>query len=106
MPAPATPALLDRLAQGPAAAADLAAAAGVSQPTISRALAPLEQTGRVLRLGGPRRGARYALSRELEGLGAHWPVYRIDSSGVPLELGQLHAIERERFAVRGGPPRI
>lgn len=106
MSAPHLVALLARLAQGPASAADLAAAAGVSQPTISRALAPLQGSGRVLRLGGPRRGARYALTRELEGLGTTWPVYRVDATGTPQEAGQLHAIERERFAVRGGPARI
>jgi hypothetical protein len=39
-------------------------------------------------------------------VGSRWPLYAIDESGRPAEVGVLHAIERERYVVRGGPARI
>ena len=39
---------------GVASAAELQAALGVSQPTVSRALAPLIQSGQVLKVGAAR----------------------------------------------------
>jgi DNA-binding transcriptional ArsR family regulator len=99
-------AICDMLRRGSASAAELAQALEISQPTVSRALRPLEQGGRVVRLHGITRGARYGLARDIGSVGSSWPLYRIDGQGTPLEIGAIHAIEREHFYVRGGPPRI
>jgi len=98
-------ALIERLGRGPASAAELTQALGISQPTLSRLLRPLERAGRVVRIGSTR-GARYGLAREVGAVGNRWPLFAIDESGRPSEIGLMHAIERERYFVRGGPPRI
>jgi len=97
--------LIDLLARGPASAAELTQALGISQPTLSRLLRPLENAGRVVRIGSTR-GARYGLARAVGTVGSRWPLYAIDESGRPTEIGLMDAIERERYVVRGGPPRI
>jgi hypothetical protein len=99
-------AVLGFLNRGPASGIELAQALTVHQSTVSRALRPLEQSGRVVRVLGTTRGARYGLARAVGTGGASWPLYQIDAEGTPFELGTLHAIERDHFAVRGGPPRI
>ena len=50
------PSILQTLRQrgGIATAAELQAALGVSQPTVSRALAPLLQSGQVMKVGAAR----------------------------------------------------
>lgn len=105
MPATVTDHLIDALARGPASAADLTVRLGVSQPTLSRALRPLEAAGRVVRFGSTR-GARYGLAHSIGAIGSRWPLYRIDECGEPTELGTLHAIERDRYYVRGAPARL
>jgi DNA-binding IclR family transcriptional regulator len=70
-------ALLKLLARGPASSGELTQALGVSQPTLSRLLRPLERSGRVVRLGSTR-GARYGLAREVGAVGTTWPLYLID----------------------------
>lgn len=105
MAAGAPTALIERLGRGPASAAELTQVLGVSQPTLSRLLRPLERAGRVVRIGSTR-GARYGLSREAGSAGSRWPLFAIDESGRPSEIGVMHAIERERYFVRTGPPRI
>jgi DNA-binding transcriptional ArsR family regulator len=97
--------LLELLARGPATSSELTRALGVSQPTLSRLLRPLEKGGRVARLGTTR-GARYGLSREVADVGASWPLFLIDEQGAPTEIASVHAIETDRYLVRGGPPRI
>lgn len=99
-------ALLKVLARGPAAGSDLAQALNIHQSTLSRTLQPLEQTGRVVRVLGRTRGARYGLSRNVGPVGASWPLYAIDAEGTPLELGIVHAIAPDHLAVRGGASRI
>jgi DNA-binding transcriptional ArsR family regulator len=106
MPARLQTAVLEFLARGPASGLEIAQALTVHQSTVSRALRPLEQSGRVVRLLGRTRGARYGLARAVGTVGTPWPLYQIDAEGTPLELGTLYAIERDHFAVRGGPPRI
>ena len=96
---------MEVLRRGPASAGELAQALGVTQPTISRLLRPLERSGQVVRLGNTR-GARYGLARQVGSVGRSWPLYRIDETGAPEEVASVHAIERERYFVRGGPPRI
>lgn len=97
--------LLELLARAPATSSELTKALGISQPTLSRLLRPLERSGRVVRLGTTR-GARYGLAREVADVGASWPLYSIDDQGVPTEIASVHAIEADRYLVRGGPPRV
>ncbi len=74
---------------GVLSAAELAKAAHVSQPTISRAL---KQFGDSLLRFGSRRGARYALSSPIGDLGSNWPLFLIGPDGQPEQLGRLHAL--------------
>lgn len=76
-------------AAGVTTASELAARLDVSQPTISRGLG---QLGRDVLRFGRTRGARYALSEPVTGLGSHWPLYRIDASGQASQLGELHSL--------------
>jgi hypothetical protein len=98
--------LVDVLGRGPAAALELAQALNIHQSTLSRTLQPLERAGRVVRLLGRTKGARYGLARNVGTVGSSWPLYAIDVQGAPLELGTLYAIAPAHVAVRGGPPRI
>lgn len=79
---------------GPRTAAQLADALGVSQPTISRAIASLGDD--IVRLGRAR-AARYVLARPLARAGDRWPVHRIDAHGRPHTLGELRALHGDRF---------
>jgi DNA-binding transcriptional ArsR family regulator len=103
------PAIADRLAgqlaRGPATAAELTRALGVSQPTVSRAMAALQREERIVRIGATR-GARYGLARSVNRFGSRWPLFRIDESGRLLELGPLHALERDLYYVPAGPRRL
>ena len=76
------------------AAADIARALGVSQPTVSRLIAAAGHE--VIRIGKAR-SARYALARPIGRLGSNWPVYAIDAAGTPALLGRLHAIGTEQY---------
>ncbi len=84
-----TPALEALLRSGPKTAAELASAAGISQPTVSRALADLGP--RVVRIGRAR-ATRYALARPIGRMGHVWPLHRITPDGQPDLLGQLHSL--------------
>lgn len=75
--------------RGASSARELGEALGLSQPTISRALATLGPG--VVRVGQARR-SRYAAVREVRGLGTHWPLYRLDGRGQPHAFGQLTAL--------------
>jgi hypothetical protein len=99
------PALTDRLRGGPATGSELCRVLGISQPTLSRAIRPLEAGGQVVRFGSTR-GARYGLAREVAALGSQWPLYRIDGAGAPRQLGALFAIAPDHYSVRGGPGRL
>lgn len=77
------------LRRGPLTAAELAAAMGLSQPTVSRALAGLGT--RLIRIGRAR-STRYALSRPLGRAGSDWPLHRITPDGQPDRLGRLHVV--------------
>ncbi len=94
--------LFERLAQGPASAAELARTPGASQSTLSRWLRPLERSGQVVRFGTTRR-ARYGLARTVGTVGSAWPLYRIDETGASEEIATVHAIAPERYFVRGEP---
>jgi DNA-binding transcriptional ArsR family regulator len=98
--------IVNALARGPVAAIDLARTLKIHQSTLSRTLQPLEKAGRVVRLLGRTRGARYGLARQVGTVGSSWPLYAIDAQGAPLELGTLYAIAPGYVAIRNGPPRI
>ncbi|MDR2214293.1 MAG: type II toxin-antitoxin system HipA family toxin YjjJ [Nevskiaceae bacterium] len=74
---------------GTASAAEIGAALGVSQPTVSRLLAAAG--GSVVRFGKAR-ATRYALSRTVARAGSQWPLYRITALGRAELLGHLHAL--------------
>jgi biotin operon repressor len=90
--------LIDRLRSGPASAAALAEAIGVSRNTIMRAIQPLERDGRLVRWGTTR-GARYGLTRQVGSVGSSWPLYCISDQGQPEQVATVHAIERDRYFV-------
>ena len=96
---PHATALLERLARGPASAAELANALHISQPTLSRAMVVLERQGQVARIGSTR-GARYSLrTRTVGGIGTQWPLYRVDEKGRLHELGTIHALATNQYVV-------
>jgi biotin operon repressor len=97
--------LIGQLAKGPASAAELTRALGISQPTLSRVIAALQQQGRVVRMGTTR-GARYGLARPGAGVGSSWPLFRVDERGALLEVGPLHALERNLYYAARGPARV
>jgi hypothetical protein len=96
MPASPTELLLRRLREGAASSAEIEQLLGQSQSTVSRILRSLIDTGQILRLGRTR-GARYALLRPIEGIGARWPLRRIDERGHVHELGVLHALAGSEY---------
>ncbi|WP_394790637.1 type II toxin-antitoxin system HipA family toxin YjjJ [Rhodoferax sp.] len=84
------PQILQALRQrgGVVSAAELQAALGVSQPTVSRALAPLLQAGEVVKVGAAR-SQRYVLPRTVRDVGRSIPVVRIDAQGRPSPFARL-----------------
>ncbi len=90
------------LRRGICAAADLAGALGISQPTLSRALAAMPP-GRLHRIGRGR-STRYALHQRFEGLGDHWPIYQIDEKGEASQVAVLHALQRGGWHVEQAHP--
>lgn len=81
------------LRRGPVAAAEIASALALSQPSVSRLLSQAQgQAGLpILRLGQAR-ATRYLLARELGREGHTWPLYRIDALGRAERLGLLHTV--------------
>ena len=72
----------------------LAAALDLSQPTLSRAIKNLG--AEVLAFGKARR-RRYALRRDVRGLGSRFVIWRITASGVAEEFGELTALPQGAF---------
>lgn len=81
--------IVERLRRGPASAAELQSELGLSQPTLSRRLAPLRAQVVVI---GKARAVRYALRRQVRELQAELPVYRISNVGEAREIGVLIAV--------------
>jgi hypothetical protein len=75
--------------QGPLAAQELAAAAGVDRSQISRAFSGLGD--QIVRLGSTR-GMRYALRRGVRGFGHSFTLRRIDESGRAQDWAELTAL--------------
>jgi len=73
---------------GVSSSAELQEVLGVSQPTVSRALAPLIQSGQVQKVGAAR-SQRYVLPRTLVGVGREVPVMRVDAQGQPSPFARL-----------------
>lgn len=97
-----TPYLDERLLQAlqsqisPQTARELAASLGVSQPTLSRALGRQAQ----LAVLGQARSTRYALFRDIRGLGHHFPIIRVQADGTSARVGALLSLAGEQFYVR------
>lgn len=72
----------------------------VSQPTASRALAALVQSGDVVKLGQGR-NQHYGLPRRVPGVGQHIPVTAVDTAGALQPLGSLYALHGGVYWVEG-----
>nr|WP_315494419.1 type II toxin-antitoxin system HipA family toxin YjjJ [uncultured Rhodoferax sp.] len=73
---------------GALSSAELQAVLQVSQPTVSRALAPLIQAGEVQKVGAARK-QRYVLPRTVRDVGRSVPVMRINAQGQPSPFGRM-----------------
>ena len=73
---------------------ELQAIAGISQPTLSRVIDSLRTE--CIKLGKAR-ATRYALPRDMRGLGSRFPVTRIDELGTPHEFGVLQTLHGGEF---------
>ena len=91
---PLTTPILQALRQrgGVASAVELQAALGVSQPTVSRSLAPLIQSGQVIKVGAARQ-QRYVVPRTVAGVGQSVPVMRVDAQGQPSPFARMVLLE-------------
>ena len=78
--------------------AELQELLGVSQPTVSRALAPLIHAGQVQKVGAAR-SRRYVLPRNVPGVGSEVRVMRIDAQGRPSPFARLVPLEGGAFWV-------
>lgn len=72
----------------------------VSQPTASRALAALVQSGEVVKLGQGR-SQHYGLPRYVAGVGQQIPVTTVDAAGHVQAAGTLHALHGDGYWVEG-----
>ena len=64
---------------------------GISQPTLSRLLAPRVAGGQVVAVGAAR-ARRYLLAREVEGVGRQVRIHAVTSQGELVPFGVLHAL--------------
>ena len=83
---------------GVATSLELQTLLGLSQPTVSRALAPLMASGEVRSLGAAR-SRRYLLPRVVDGVGRDVPIMRIDERGVVTPFGRMFPLPGGRFWV-------
>ena len=82
-----------RLATGPQSGMQMAKDLGISQPTVSRALATM--AGEVMQVG-QKKGSRYVLRDAGRGFG-DVPVFRVDEHGKLTELGVLTPVRPDGF---------
>ena len=73
---------------GALSSAELQTQLRVSQPTVSRALAPLIQAGEVQKVGAARK-QRYVLPRTVRDVGRSAPIMRINAQGQPSPFGRM-----------------
>ncbi len=71
---------------------------GLSQPTVSRALAALIKQGRLLKVGAAR-SQQYLLPRHIEGVGSQIGMVRVDSQGRVSPFANMVALSGGRFWV-------
>ena len=83
---------------GVASSAELQDALGVSQSTVSRALAALIHSGQVRKVGAAR-SQRYVLPRSVPGVGREVPVMRVDREGRPSPFARMVPLEGGAFWV-------
>ena len=76
---------------GHANSPELQARLGVSQPTVSRMLAPLLASGQVVKVGAAR-AQRYLLPRDVPGVGRHVPIHQVLPSGEVQRFGTLYPL--------------
>ena len=82
------------LARGVATSAEIQRALGLSQPSVSRALAAMGDA--IVRIG-QRRAARYGLPLDTPGIGSTWPVFAVSETGEPEMLGRLTSLYRDQY---------
>ena len=88
--------------QGAASSADIQGRLGISQPTVSRALAPLLRSADILKVGAGR-SQMYVAPRHVERVGTEVSVIKVDHNGnaapfgriVPLQGGRCWMDEQE-----------
>ena len=83
---------------GVASAAELQQALSVSQPTVSRLLQPLIQSGQIQKVGAAR-SQRYVLPRAVAGVGSVVPVSRMDVQGRPTPFARLYPLQSGAYWV-------
>jgi HipA-like C-terminal domain len=83
---------------GVATSQELQTLLGLSQPTVSRALAVLIASGEVRSLGAAR-SRRYLLPRVVDGVGRDLPIMRVDECGVVTPFGRLFPLPGGKFWV-------
>jgi hypothetical protein len=76
---------------GHASSPELQQQLGVSQPTVSRLLAPLLASGQVVKVGAAR-AQRYLLPRDVPGVGRQISIHQVPASGEPQRLGTLYPL--------------
>ena len=77
---------------------ELQARLGLSQPTVSRALAALIKQGRLLKVGAAR-SQQYLLPRHIEGVGSQIGIVRVDTQGRVSPFANMVALSGGRFWV-------
>ena len=83
---------------GVLSSADLQNLLGASQPTVSRALAPLIQSGQVQKVGAAR-SQRYVVPRSVPGLGRDIPVVQVNRQALPSPFARMVPLEGGAFWV-------
>lgn len=76
---------------GHATSAELQAQLGMSQPTVSRLLAPLLASGEVVKVGAAR-AQRYLLPREVPGVGRQVQIHQVLPNGELQRFGTLYPL--------------
>lgn len=80
-----------RRQNGHASSPELQAQLGVSQPTVSRLLAPLLATGQVVKVGAAR-AQRYLLPRDVPGVGRQVIIHQVQPGGEVQVFGTLYPL--------------
>lgn len=81
--------------RGAASSAEVQARLEVSQPTVSRALAPLLRSADVLKVGAAR-SQMYVAPRHVERVGAEVPVVKVNASGDASAFGRIVPLQEGR----------